>query len=253
MGKKIEKNLEQQNEVFDYEGGIAKKDLALFFVIDKSGSMNGSRIGAVNNAIRDFLSILPDIQEDTTSVNIKMNALVFSDDANWVYPELKDADDFKWTDVSTYGGTNFGAAYDELSNVLRKQQSGGWMPDFAGVAPIIIFMSDGMPNFGWENHLDELKKRGWFKPALRYAIAIEVDDPRAKSVLTEFTDNPERVITTTTAEALRKLIEVIAVTSTMISSQHTQINNNNNNNISKDQQVDQNIKKELQDTNGIVW
>lgn len=251
MKNKTEKILEQQNETFDYEGGIAKKDLALFFVIDKSGSMGGSKIGAVNNAIRDFLSILPDIQDDTTNVNIKMNALVFSDDAKWVYPELKDAEDFKWTDVSTYGGTSFGAAYDELSRVLMKEKSGGWMPDFAGVAPIIIFMSDGMPNNGWERHLAELKKRGWFKPALRYAIAIEVNDPRAKSILAEFTDNEERVITTTTAEALRKLIEVIAVTSTMIKSQCSQTANNNN--ISQDQQVDQNIKQELQSTQGIVW
>lgn len=45
--------------------GIARQELNLLFVIDNSGSMAGEKIGAVNNAIRDVMSIMPDIQEDT--------------------------------------------------------------------------------------------------------------------------------------------------------------------------------------------
>ena len=45
--------------------GIARQELHLIFIIDNSGSMEGEKLGAVNNAIRDVMSIMPDIQDDT--------------------------------------------------------------------------------------------------------------------------------------------------------------------------------------------
>ena len=56
--------------------GIARQQLNLIFVIDNSGSMDGEKIGAVNNAIRDILAIMPDIQDDTADADVysKMTA-----------------------------------------------------------------------------------------------------------------------------------------------------------------------------------
>ena len=56
---------ERMNERFDLGEGIARQELNVIFVIDNSGSMQGEKIGAVNNAIRDIMSIMPDIQDDT--------------------------------------------------------------------------------------------------------------------------------------------------------------------------------------------
>ena len=61
--------------------GIARQEVNLIFVIDKSGSMEGEKIGAVNNAIRDVMTIMPDIQADTSDATIKISALTFSDKA----------------------------------------------------------------------------------------------------------------------------------------------------------------------------
>ena len=55
--------------------GIARQELNIVFVIDSSGSMAGERIGAVNNSIRDIMSIMPEIQEDTSDALIKISAL----------------------------------------------------------------------------------------------------------------------------------------------------------------------------------
>ena len=70
--------------------GIARQELNLLFVIDNSGSMEGKNIGAVNNAIRDIISIMPEIQEDTADAVIKISALKFSDNAEWIYSEPKE-------------------------------------------------------------------------------------------------------------------------------------------------------------------
>ena len=160
--------------------GIKKQELNLLFIIDNSGSMQGEKIGAVNNAIRDVMSIMPEIQEDTSDAEIKISALTFSERCKWVYSEPKGVNDFKWTDITTEGGTDYSKAYDELAKFLCKRENGGKMPDIGGVAPIIILMSDGMPTSpDWNDHLNSLKKKGWFKVALKYALAIQIDTQEA--------------------------------------------------------------------------
>ena len=232
--------------------GIRKQELNLLFVIDNSGSMSGEKIGAVNNAIRDVMSIMPEIQEDTSDAEIKISALIFSDDCKWVYKEPKTVTDFKWSDISTDGGTNYSKTYDELAKFLCKKENGGQMPDIGGVAPIIILMSDGMPTSpDWDKHLDLLKKKGWFKAALKYALAIQIDTQEAMDVLSRFTGNPETVLKVYTAEALRKVIKVIAITASKVKSSSSQISGGAI--VSKEEEAKQEIAKGLEEISDVEW
>ena len=233
--------------------GIARQELNLIFVIDNSGSMEGEKIGAVNNAIRDVMSIMPEIQEDTCDALIKVSALVFSDNAKWTYNEPQTVENFKWKDLSIDGGTDLSKAYDELAKFLKKKEKGGQMPDLGGVAPIIILMTDGMPtSYDWEEHLKDLKKKGWFKVALKYALAIGIDTDEAMDVLTKFTGNPETVLKVYTAEALRKVIKVIAITASKIKSNSSSSSNTqgvaNTNEIAQED-----IKEKLEDIPDVEW
>lgn len=233
--------------------GIAKQELNLLFVIDVSGSMDGEKIGAVNNAIRDVMTIMPDIQDDTSDALIKINAMTFSDKPKWVYTEPKTVEDFKWKDLGVEGGTNLSSAYDELSKYLRKKESGGQMPDIGGLAPIVILMTDGLPtSYDWEKHLADLQKKGWFKVALKYALSIGVDSDEAMNVLTKFTGNSETVLKVYTAEALRRVIQVIAVTATKVKSNsataHASQIGMSNNQIAQDA-----IADKLEEISDVEW
>ena len=230
--------------------GIARQELNIVFVIDSSGSMAGERIGAVNNSIRDIMSIMPEIQEDTSDALIKISALTFSDDASWVYDEPKTIEDFKWKDIKVDGCTNLSDAYSSLSKFFRKKMNGGQMPDIGGVAPIVILMTDGMPtSYDWEEKLADLKKKGWFKAALKYALSIGVDTDEAMDVLTKFTGNPETVLKVYTAEALRKVIKVIAVTASKVKSQSASINQTGNMN----EQAKVEINEKLEEITDVEW
>ena len=116
-----------------FEEGIKRQQLNLLFVIDQSGSMDGEKIGAVNNAIRDVMSIMPEIQEDTADADIMISAMTFSDSAKWVYSEPKSIDQFKWSDIKADAGTNYSIAYDELAKFLTKKSNGGETPPISGI------------------------------------------------------------------------------------------------------------------------
>ncbi|MCR4660596.1 MAG: VWA domain-containing protein [Clostridia bacterium] len=233
--------------------GIKKQELNLIFVIDNSGSMEGEKIGAVNNAIRDIMTIMPEIQEDTSDAEIKISALTFSDDAKWVYSEPKPVSDFVWKDIRSDGGTDYSRCYDSLAKFLTKKENGGKMPDIGGVAPIIILMSDGLPTSpDWEVHLNQLKKKGWFRVALKYALAIQIDCDEAMYVLSSFTGNPETVLKVYTAEALRKVIKVIAVTASKVKSSSSKVNTGTQAK-TQDEVAIEEIDKGLEEIEDIEW
>jgi uncharacterized protein YegL len=189
--------------------------MTLFFLIDTSGSMEGNKIGAVNDAVVNVLPMLNDISETNPDAEIKVAALEFSSGVNWLYDEPKLAKDFIWQDVTAGGLTSLGGACAELASKLSR--NGGFMQSASGsFAPAIILLSDGGPTDNYEVGLAKLQSNNWFKSAIKIAIAI--GDDADKDVLKQFTGNSEAVITVHNIDALKQIIRVVAVTSSQIGS-----------------------------------
>ena len=199
---------------------IPRRKMILFFLIDTSGSMVGAKIGSVNDAIENVLPMIGEISDENPDAEINVAALEFSTGVKWLYDEPKGAKDFIWQKVEADGLTSLGEACEELSRKLSR--TGGFMPTSSGsgyFAPAIILLSDGGPTDNFEGGLKVLQGNSWFKNAIKIAIAIGEDAD--KEVLRQFTGSSEAVITVHNIDALKKMIRIIAITSSQIGSKST--------------------------------
>lgn len=198
--------------MFDDVEGIVKRQMVLFFVVDTSGSMQGTKIGAVNTAIRE---VLPELKDAGGSdIDLKVACLTFSSGCKWMYSTPIASDSFQWTNVDADGVTDLGTACRELNDKLSKN---GFLKAPSGsVAPVIFLLSDGEPTDDFESGINLLQQNNWFKHGIKVAVAI--GDDANKDVLAKFTGNIEAVITVHTPEALRKWIRKVSITSSQIGS-----------------------------------
>jgi len=205
--------------IFDKVEGIVKRQMVLFFIVDTSGSMMGTKIGTVNTAIREVLPELKGI--GGSDVDLKIACLKFSCGCSWMHPSPVVAENFQWNNLSADGETDFGAACKELSDKMSREKF--LAAPSASVAPAIILMSDGEPTDDYKKGLSELQKNKWYKYAIKVAVAIGED--ANVDVLKEFTGNIEAVTTVHTPEALLKWIRFVTVESIQIGSKSQPMQN----------------------------
>lgn len=221
---------------------IPRRKMTLFFVIDTSGSMLGSKIGSVNDAIENVLPMIGEISHENPDAEINVAALEFSTGTRWLYDEPKEAKEFIWQKVEADGLTSLGEACEELNKKLSR--NGGFMSSPSGCfAPAIILLSDGGPTDNFESGLKSLQGNSWYKNAIKIAIAI--GDDADKNVLKQFTGSSEAVITVHNIDALKKMIRIIAITSSQIGSKSTSATD-----ATKQEQVIEEVNKAAADVAG---
>lgn len=219
-----------------------RRQMTLFFLIDKSGSMGGSKIGSVNDAIENVLPMIGEISDENTDAEIKVAALEFSTTTNWLYDEPKLANEFIWQKVQAEGMTSLGEACLELNKKLSR--NGGFMSTPSGCfAPAIILLSDGGPTDNFEAGIKALKSNSWFNSAIKIAIAI--GDDCDENVLESFTGSKEAIVKVSNINALKTMIRVIAITSSQIGSTSRLTGDS-----SKQKAVEDAIEKAAADTKG---
>lgn len=186
-----------------------RKVMTLFYLVDTSGSMSGSRIGTVNAAMEECIPLLKEVAQANDDAEIKVAILQFSSGCSWVTPASGPVglEDIIWNDLQAGGMTEFGGALYELDKKLSrneylKSQTGAY-------APVILLLSDGGPTDNWEAALNQIKQNNWFKHAIK--IAIDIESGSDRSVLAQFTGNPEAILDAKDTATLKKMIHKVSV------------------------------------------
>ena len=196
------------------------KILPIIYVIDTSGSMAGTRIAAVNQAMTETIDVLKDVSAKNPTAELKIGVLQFASGASWVTDGLQSIDDFYWNDLIAGGPADLGAALDELHKKLSRIAFFNSEVGFR--VPVLIFMSDG--GYPTDDYRSALKKisdnNKWFTVSEKICIAI--DENSDVEVLKEIAGcgdkakGSESVIQVSDMETLKKLIRIVSVTASMI-------------------------------------
>lgn len=205
---------------FDDIKAVPRRVMTLIFLVDTSGSMEGEKIGQLNDAVENTVPEVAEISANNADGEIKIAVMEFSSDIQWMYPEPISAEDFTWQNLEAAGLTSLGEAFRELNKQLS--QTTGFMKQASGsYAPVLILMSDGEPTDDYRHALEKLKTNNWYRAAVKIALAI--GDDANKDVLAEFTGTKEAVLTVHTREQLAKIIRFVSVTASQVASSHSSV------------------------------
>lgn len=232
---------------------MAKQKFNILLLVDTSRSMQGKRIEQVNQAIHDISGYLKDMQTENTNVDFYISILTFGTDAVWHNNQKEvDIDGFNFKDIKAFGQSNLHLAYHKLNDVLKKESQGGMMPDFGGVAPVILLLTDGHPSKGnIKEELELLRNKPWFKVALKYGIAIELNDDRTIKVLRDFVSGNGDVIQVYNSNLLERIIKIIVMTASKVKSTSNSVHNHKY--VSITQQIQQEIAESLDSVEDWEW
>ena len=235
------------------EDKIAKQRLNVIMLVDCSTSMRGERISQVNNALRDIKSHLTEMQDENANVDFYLTVITYSTDAFLLNRDtMRPIKDFDFKDIKASGWSNLHVAYAKLEELLKKESKGGIMPDFGGVAPILLLMTDGHPTkWPMKEEMSALKKLPWFNIALKYGIAIELKDQRTIDVLKDFVSGNGDIIECYDSKLLKRIIKIIILTASKVKSQSSSVHNESHQSVTTE--IKQQVQQALTEVDDWEW
>ena len=196
-----------------------RKDLHVFYVLDTSGSMDGTPISTLNRAMEESTQALKEVAKSNGDAKLKITVMEFNSGCKWVTsngPEDLE-EDFFWDPLKAGGLTDIGSALKELNTKLSRK---AFLNSMTGaLMPIIIFMTDGFATDNYEKALETIRRNRWFQYGTKIGFAIG-DNPDLK-MISSVVGNSEAVIRTTDLKLFKKLLRFVSVTASKLVSEST--------------------------------
>ena len=193
---------------------VAKRQLHFLWLVDWSGSMEGKKIAALNQAIREAMSDVEKALSNHPTVRVLVRCIRFADTAEWhIGPQAIELGQFVWPDLGVDGLTATAHAVNMLCSELDIEK----MPNKA-YPPVCILISDGFctdSESEYDRAIAQLESLPWGKKAVRIAIAIGDETNYDEAQLLKFTN--QKKIGVLKAHNAPELVQAIKWASTAAS------------------------------------
>lgn len=154
------------------------KPLPVYLLLDVSGSMAGEKLENLNSAVKlmidDFINL------GNSEIQIRLAILLFGSLSS-IHTLPTYVDKIKWQELEIdkcknnghgeKGVTPMGVSFKDLKNLIEDRET---TPSYA-YRPLLVLVSDGKPNKGWQVHLQSLVEGGRSSKCDRMAMAIGKD------------------------------------------------------------------------------
>lgn len=172
--------------------------MQLILMIDTSGSMQGQKIGAVNDAMENLIADLSAYSGNGDEVFIAVE--FFSRNVKWMDDNFIWINSFEWKEPICTGMTSLGKACLSLAEFIKSMKDNEVR---------IVLLSDGCPTDDYDEGISMLETIHGFIFSNRYAIAIgnDADIPS----LVKFTADQDKVFQVTDLDNLLAAIKMAAI------------------------------------------
>lgn len=161
-----------------------KPIMNVVLLLDHSGSMAGERIKCVNYAFSEIFDHFELLNPD---IDIRMNVILFSTNAVWMYDRMVNIEGFKWQQIEAEGLTSLGEALGMLNGSLSANSLFNRENGETYFGSLLMLISDGEPTDNYKEQLKVLVENPFYKKSKRFAIGLG-EDVRPE-LLEEFTGN----------------------------------------------------------------
>ena len=100
-----------------------KRQLNIFYLIDTSSNMAGSKIASVNAVMPEVIKIIEEVDDNNKDyAKIMVSCLEFSTGCRWSTNVPVESSSVVWRDLQAGGLADLGAAFKELCSKMRRNQ-----------------------------------------------------------------------------------------------------------------------------------
>lgn len=140
-----------------------------YLIIDVSDSMQGNKIGSVNDAVNNMIFRLKRVKM-AKDIALKVVSLTYSDVVNWSTPFPVDVTSYTYSDPVVNGkASNMGKVLEELDAKLKRQAEAS---SSIATNTTIIFFTDGLMTDDWSASLEKIKANDTFQHANKIAVTF---------------------------------------------------------------------------------
>ena len=165
---------------------VAKaKPLPVVLLLDVSGSMGGTSITELNNAVETMIAEFADQQ--TNEIEILISVITFGAEVKWHLPYTP-ANQVVWSSLEANGATPMGTAFAMTKAMIEDKN----VTVSRAYRPTLVLVSDGGPTDDWQDNLARLVNEGRSQKCDRLAMAIGTGAD--SQVLNQFIDGTEHTV-----------------------------------------------------------
>lgn len=174
--------------------------MRFYILLDTSGSMEGAKIAALNDAMTNIVTELQQCANSSKKI-IVLSILSFGREPKWMYEKSLSIQEFEWIKLIPGGMTPLGKTCLELHSRLISDMS------TVNDDICIMLLSDGCPTDDYDEGIETLQANEHFIKAYKYAIAIgnNADIPS----FLRFTDDTSHIFQQNKTDELLNVLQSI--------------------------------------------